>query len=232
MKNLQNKRLITQTPEELKKFEDVVSSTFEAGKIRAPIHLTGGNERELISIFEYVDVNDWVFSTWRSHYHALLHGIDSNWLMKEIIEGRSITIHNLEHNFFTSAIVGGTLPIAVGTAMGLRRAKEKKMVWVFIGDMTAESGVFYEALKFSKKNELPIMFVIEDNGMSTNTPTQDAWGDPENNTSKTLQWLTDINGSANPKKLTENVYLYGDNVIYYKYQRQYPHTGTGKWVYF
>jgi len=232
MRYLEKKNLVKQTPDDLRKFEGMVSDTFEAGKIRAPIHLAGGNEHQLISIFEYVSPDDWVFSTWRSHYHALLHGLDSNWLMREIIEGRSITIHNPKHKFFTSAIVGGTLPIAVGTAMGIKRANKNHMVWVFIGDMTAESGVFYEALKFSLKNSLPIVFVVEDNGMSTNTPTQDAWGDPKSDTSKTLQLLTNVDNSTGPEEIAKDVYLFGKNVLYYKYERQYPHTGIGKWIYF
>ncbi len=58
-------------------FERKMADHWEAGKVRGPIHLSGGNEDELIEIFKYIKPTDWVFSTWRSHYHALLHGVPS-----------------------------------------------------------------------------------------------------------------------------------------------------------
>ena len=65
-------------------FEKKISDHWEFGRIRGPIHLSGGNEDELIEIFKYIKKGDWVFSTWRSHYHALLKGITPEWLEKEI----------------------------------------------------------------------------------------------------------------------------------------------------
>ena len=52
-------------------FETEVKETYEAGNIKAPVHLCGGNEEQLIQIFEKVDKDDWVFCSWRNHYHAL-----------------------------------------------------------------------------------------------------------------------------------------------------------------
>ena len=160
---------------ELKDFESEVAGLFEAGKIRAPIHLHGGNESALIEIFKNIKRTDWVFSTHRSHYHALLHGIPKEWLKNEILEGRSITLNNREHKFFTSAIVGGNLPIAVGVALGLKRSKSKDRVWVFCGEMSASSGIFHECVKYSTTHNLPINFVVEDNGWSVETPTERVW---------------------------------------------------------
>ena len=76
-------------------FERKMADYWESGKVRGPIHLSGGNEEQLIEIFKYIKKSDWVFSTWRSHYHALLKGVPSEWLEKEILEGRSITIVNI-----------------------------------------------------------------------------------------------------------------------------------------
>ena len=84
-------------------FERKIADLWEAGKIRGPIHLSGGNEKELIEIFQKVKSGDWVFSTWRSHYHALLKGIDPSWLEKEILDGKSITIVNKEHKFYLNS---------------------------------------------------------------------------------------------------------------------------------
>jgi pyruvate dehydrogenase E1 component alpha subunit len=186
-------------------FERKIADLWEAGKIRGPIHLSGGNEKELVEIFEKVKSGDWVFSTWRSHYHALLKGIDPSWLEKEILDGKSITIVNKEHKFYSSAIVSGVIPIAVGVAMQLKADNSTDKVWCFIGDMAFETGIFYEMHKYATNYNLPIQFVVEDNGVSTNTPTFETW---------------------NSKKPVP------DNVIYYKYEKQWPHYGTGKWIMF
>jgi TPP-dependent pyruvate/acetoin dehydrogenase alpha subunit len=186
-------------------FEKTIADHWESGRIRGPIHLSGGNESELIEIFKRVKKDDWVFSTWRSHYHALLKGIPSEWLEEEILAGRSITIVNQEEKFYSSAIVAGTIPIAVGAAMANKQMGNDEHVWCFIGDMAFETGIFMENYKYSKNFELPITFVVEDNGVSTNTPTVETW------------------------KIKSEI---PDNVIWYSYDKKWPHYGTGKWVIF
>ncbi len=186
-------------------FEKKIKIIYEKGKIKAPIHLSGNNETQLINIFKKVKKSDWVFSTWRNHYHALLKGIPAKWLETEIINGRSMGINNLKKKFYSSAIVGGILPIAMGVAKAIKLKKQKNKVWVFIGDMTFETGIFHECYKYSKNFNLPIKFVIEDNNMSTNTPTNKAWKKK----------------SKKPK-----------DIIYYKYKRKFPHHGTGNWILF
>lgn len=195
------------TKKELIDFELEIKKIYEAGKIRAPIHLSGNNEDQLIKIFKNIKKNDWVFSTWRNHYHALLKGIPKDWLKKEIIAGRSMGINNIKHRFYSSAIVAGIIPIALGVAKSLKIKKKSNSnkVWVFIGDMTFETGIFHECYKYAKNHKLPIKFVIEDNGLSTNTPTKKVW----------------IKKSKIPK-----------DIIYYKYKRKFPHHGTGGWILF
>ena len=186
-------------------FERKIANHWESGKIRGPIHLSGGNEDSLIEIFKRIKSSDWVFSTWRSHYHCLLKGISADWLEKEILEGRSITIVNKDEKFYSSAIVGGIIPIAVGVAMSNKMKGIDDVVWCFVGDMTFETGTFMENYKYAKNFDLPIRFVVEDNEVSTNTPTIDAWG-----------------------KKTE----VPEDIIWYKYKKEWPHYGTGKWVIF
>jgi pyruvate dehydrogenase E1 component alpha subunit len=187
-------------------FERKMADHWEAGKVTGPIHLSGGNEDQLIEIFKYIKKTDWVFSTWRSHYHALLKGVPSEWLEQEILDGRSITIVNKEERFYSSAIVGAIIPIATGVAMANKRDNKDDKVWCFIGDMAFETGGFYEMHKYAQRYELPIHFVVEDNGVSTNTPTEETW-----------------NGI---KRDVPN------NVIWYNYKKEWPHYGTGKWVIF
>jgi pyruvate dehydrogenase E1 component alpha subunit len=190
----------------LVQFERKMADHWEAGKVRGPIHLSGGNEDELIEIFKYIKKSDWVFSTWRSHYHALLKGVPSEWLEEEILAGRSITIVNQEEKFYSSAIVGAIIPIATGVAMANKRDGKDDKVWCFIGDMAFETGGFYEMHKYAQRYDLPIRFVVEDNGVSTNTPTEETW-----------------NGI---KREVPN------DVIWYEYEKQWPHYGTGKWIVF
>ena len=187
-------------------FEDDIISHWENGEIRGPIHLSNGNEKQLIKIFEKVGVDDWVFSTWRSHYHALLHGVEPSVLKQKILDGKSITIVDKNSKFYSSAIVTGTLPIALGVAKSIKYNGGNDKVWVFLGDMAFETGIFYEVHKYARNYDLPLYFVVEDNGVSTNTPTLDTW-----------------NGKQ--REIPEDV-------IYYKYESKYPHYGTGKWVVF
>lgn len=186
-------------------FEKRIADHWEAGRIKGPVHLSGGNEEELLEIGKRIKPSDWVFSTWRSHYHALIKGIPSEWLEKEILEGRSITIVNKEQKFYSSAIVGGIIPIAVGVAMVNKREGNDEIVWCFIGDMAFETGIFMENYKYAKNFDLPIRFVIEDNGVSTNTPTIETW------------------------KIKSEI---PNDVIWYEYEKKWPHYGTGKWVVF
>jgi TPP-dependent pyruvate/acetoin dehydrogenase alpha subunit len=85
-------REVPQTKEDLIAFEDLIVSHWEGGKIRGPVHLSNGNEEQLIEIFKRINKKDWVFSTWRSHYHTLFKDITPNLLERQILDGKSITI--------------------------------------------------------------------------------------------------------------------------------------------
>jgi pyruvate dehydrogenase E1 component alpha subunit len=201
------------TKQELIDFENEIADIYSAGKIKAPIHLSDGNEEPLIEIFKKIDKNDWIFSTWRSHYHALLHGIPKEKVKAEILQGNSITLNFAEEHFFASAIVGGIIPIAVGAALGIKLKNEKRHVWCFVGDMTAETGIFYENAKYAQNHKLPITFVVEDNEQSVGTPTRTVWGYEEGQKADYL---------LQPR----------DNILYYSYKKKYPHVGAGRWVTF
>lgn len=203
----------TITKEQLIAFESEIADLYCAGNIRAPVHLSDGNEDPLIEIFTEVRPEDWVFSTWRSHYHALLHGIPPDEIREEILKGNSITLCFPEHRFFSSAIVGGIIPIALGAALGIKRKGESRHVWCFIGDMTAEGGTFYEAAKYAENFGLPITFVVEDNGESVGTPTGVVWGRSADALPDYLRW---------PRT----------NIRSYRYKKQWPHVGAGRWVTF
>ncbi|MGJ0510214.1 MAG: thiamine pyrophosphate-dependent enzyme [Methylocystis sp.] len=184
------------TVTDLQDFEREVADAFEARRIHAPVHLSDGNEAQLIEIFREIPSTAWVFSNWRSHYHALLHGVPRELVMSEILAGRSMMLHFPEYRFFTSAIVGGILPIACGVA------KAGFETFCFVGDMCASIGAFHDAEQYASGHELPLTLVVEDNSLSTNTPTKEVWG--------------------RGRKLV---------TMKYKYRRgKYPHVGSGVFV--
>lgn len=164
------------TAEELLAFEADIAAEFDAGNIPFPVHLAGGNEVQLIEIFKQINPQDYICCGWRSHYHALLHGVPPDELKAAIMAGRSIALCFPEYRMISSAIVGGICPIAMGIAWALKRQESNAKVWCFLGDMTATSGIFAETARYAMQNALPIMFVIEDNGMSVCTPTRAVWG--------------------------------------------------------
>ncbi len=193
---------IARTKKALIDFEREIFRIYETGVIRGPIHLAGGNEDELIKTFQEIKKDDWVCTYYRSHYHALLKGIPEDWLKEQIVDGRSMEIMSKDYKFVSSAIVGGQLPIALGIALGIKRDGSDNQVWAFCGDMAASAGMFHECTQYAGGHDLPITFVVEDNGLSIDTPTREVWGD-----------------SGNDAK-----------VVRYKYGRSYPHHGTGKWI--
>ena len=198
------------TAAELIQFEDEIAEQFNAAQIKAPVHLYSGNEEAIIAVFEQVQEQDWVFCSWRSHYQCLLKGVPPEELKQEILAGHSISLCFPGYRIYSSAIVGGNLPIAVGTAMAIKRQEEKAKVYCFLGEMTAETGIAHECIKYSRQHQLPIHFIVEDNGKSVCTDTRATWK---------LEQLS-FEQSTDPM------------ISYYQYETKYPHAGAGVRVQF
>jgi TPP-dependent pyruvate/acetoin dehydrogenase alpha subunit len=197
------------TKKELIDFETDIAECFNNSMIKAPVHLYDGNEEQMIEIFENVKSKDWVFCTWRSHYQCLLKGVPPNQIKKDILDGKSITLCYPEYNIYSSAIVTGNIPIATGTALDIKRKGGDEHVWCFIGDMASETGSFFENWKYSINHDLPITYIIENNGKSVCTNTQKTWGTDELFFAKETR-----------------------KIIYYEYNTKYPHAGAGKRIEF
>lgn len=191
------------TAQDLIAFESSVAREFNEGRLCHIIHLSGGNEENLIEIFKGITEDDWVFSTWRSHYHYLLKGGNSDELMRRICNGDSMHIIDKDLKFFSSSIVAGCCPIATGVALSLKRECSSGRVFCFIGDGAEAQGVFYESVRYVDAHDLPCKFIIEDNGLSVDTPT-----------SETL-----------PAE-----FPWPACVGRYRYERKYPHCQTGLMV--
>lgn len=198
------------TKQDLIDFEEDIALSFNSGFIKAPIHLYNGNEDQMINIFKNINEDDWLFCSWRSHYQCLLKGVPKDVLKKDIINGKSITLCYPKFKIYSSAIVTGNIPIATGTAFDIKRRSKINHVWCFVGDMTSETGTFYENHKYAVHHDLPITYIIEDNSKSVCSDTRSVWNIEELTYSK--------------KDLPK--------IIYYKYETKYPHAGSGKRIQF
>ena len=83
----------------LKNFVEKIATHHDAGKLPFAIHLPGGNEEQLIDIFKNIKEGDYVFSTHRNWYHALLHGLPAEELERKILNGRSMFMFDRKRNF-------------------------------------------------------------------------------------------------------------------------------------
>jgi TPP-dependent pyruvate/acetoin dehydrogenase alpha subunit len=196
---------------ELLQFEKEIADLFLQGKIRCPIHLSGGNEEELITIFNDILPHDWVFSTHRNHLHYLLHTGDYDKLKKKILAGDSMHTCDPEYNFYSSSIVAGCVAIACGVALGLKLKGSEQMVYCFIGDGASDEGWTQEAIKYAAMMDLPILYIFEDNDRSVCTTMKQRWG-------------------SNKDELNQSVIK--SKLLHYSYDCTWPHSGAGKWVTF
>lgn len=206
----------------LRDFERTVKELWEDGKIKRPVHLSGGNEGELVSLFELIKPEDYVFSTHRNHYHYLLKGGDDLKLIEEMLgretgicggKSGSMCTTDRKINFFSTGIIGGGCGIAVGVAWALRERGSKANVFCFIGDSVVETGHFYSAWVYACCEKLPIVFVIEDNERATCTPSVARTG------------MDYPSSFASYGAITHKI-------MYYRYKPKYPHVGSGTYVAF
>lgn len=148
--------------------------------IKCPVHLYTGQEAVAAGVCAHLSDDDYVFSTHRSHGHYIAKGGALNALAAEIYgreagccrgRGGSMHIASVEKGLpGSSAIVGGTIPIAVGSAMAFRMKRNGSVSVVFFGDGAVNEGVFYEALNFAVLKCLPVVFICENNLYSTHMP--------------------------------------------------------------
>ena len=96
----------------------------------------------------------------------LIKGVPVDRLKKDILNGKSITLIYPEYKIYTSAIIGGIIPIALGTAFALKGEVSQDKVNLFMGGMTSETGAAHEAHKYATAFDLPIRFIVEINHKS------------------------------------------------------------------
>lgn len=196
------------TKEFLENFEKEIAEIYATGIIKAPVHLRSGREDSLIEIFknEAIGADDYIFGYWDAHELALLKGVPREEVKQAIIKGNSISLCFPEYKVLCSGIVGSLMGAATGVAWAMKNQGKKGRAYCFCGDMSAETGIFHEAVKYAYNFDLPAKFIVCDNGLSVMTNTREVWGSEE-------PWFVGTK--------------YESKIIYFKYTNAYPHSGLG-----
>lgn len=165
----------------IRKFEERVAELVTPPKeIITPCHLYIGEEAVATGVCTALKKDDYVFSAHRSHGHFIAKGGDLKVLMAELYckktgcsKGKGGSMHVTSPELGlpgSSAIVGGTMPIAVGAALAFSMQKKNAVSVAFFGDGGPHEGVFYESLNFASLKKLPVIFVCENNLYCTHLP--------------------------------------------------------------
>jgi TPP-dependent pyruvate/acetoin dehydrogenase alpha subunit len=157
----------------IRRIEERIAEVYPTDKIKSPVHLSIGQEAVSVGVCEALEPHDTVFGTYRSHALYLAKGGDLNAMMAELFgkadgcaKGKAGSMHlvDVSHGVMgTSAVVGTTIPNAVGFAYACRWRQSDAIVASFFGDGAAEEGCFYESLNFAALKKLPVLFVCENN---------------------------------------------------------------------
>ncbi len=181
--------------------EKKIAALWEDGQLPYLVHLSGGNEKPLLKIFESITDGDYIFGSHRAHYHYLLSGGTPEALIEKVKSGDSMFLFDRKLNFYTSSIVAGTACIAAGVALALNMQGKTNRVWCFLGDGASDEGHLYEAVRFVHGKNLPCTFIIEDNDTSVETPSSLRYGTAP--------------------------FTWPSCVMTYRYTPIYPHAGSG-----
>ena len=171
----------------IRRFEEKVGELVANKEIICPCHLSVGEEAVATGVCAALRTDDWVFSTHRSHAHYIAKGGSLNGLMAELYgkengcsHGRGGSMHISSPELGlpgSSAIVAGTIPLAVGAALAFLSQGNDSVSVAFFGDGATNEGVFYESLNFASLKKLPVLFICENNLYSTHMPISECLAD-------------------------------------------------------
>ena len=163
----------------IRRAEEEIARIYPTDKIKSPVHLSIGQEAVSVGVCEALRPEDVVFGTYRSHALYLAKGGDLRKMMAELFgkatgcaKGKGGSMHLIDpaHGVMgTSAVVGSTIPLAVGYAYALKLQAKRAIVASFFGDGAVEEGAFHESLNFARLKNLPVLFVCENNFYAIHT---------------------------------------------------------------
>jgi TPP-dependent pyruvate/acetoin dehydrogenase alpha subunit len=169
----------------IRRVEEEVARLYPSDKIKSPVHLSIGQEAIAVGVCDALRPDDVVAPTYRGHAAYLAKGGDLGEMMAELYgkvggcargKGGSMHLIGMEHFILgASAVVGTTIPLALGYALALKREGKERIAVAFFGDGATEEGVFYESLNFAALHRLPVLFVCENNFFAIHTPLEKRW---------------------------------------------------------
>ncbi len=164
----------------IRMIEEKIVELYPEQEIRCPVHLCIGQEAVAVGVCANLSGGDYVLSGHRSHGHYLAKGGDLKEMMAELYgkatgcsqgKGGSMHLVDLSTGFLgATPIVGSTIPIAVGVALGSVMHGDRRVTVIFFGEAATEEGVFHESMNFAVLKELPVIFVCENNLYSVYSP--------------------------------------------------------------
>jgi len=153
--------------------EEMISNKVVEGLIKCPCHLGIGQEAVAVGVAKHLRKTDSVFGAHRSHSHFLAMNNDAYSLFAETLGrfdgcshglGGSMHLIDSENGFYGSVpIVAATIPIAVGAGFAHKLDAASNIAVSYFGDGATEEGVFHESMNLAKINNLPVLFVCENN---------------------------------------------------------------------
>ncbi len=160
----------------IRRTEERLLQLFSEGRLFGTVHTCIGQEWSAVAVCAALRRGDFLFSNHRGHGHYLAWTDDVEGLIAEIMGrstgvcgGRGGSQHLCRDGFFSNGVQGGIVPVSAGLAMSHKLRQTDGIATVFLGDGTFGEGVVYEALNLVSKWELPLLFVVEDNGIAQST---------------------------------------------------------------
>ncbi|MEE8515458.1 MAG: thiamine pyrophosphate-dependent dehydrogenase E1 component subunit alpha [Alphaproteobacteria bacterium] len=160
--------------------EETLAELYREQEMRTPTHFGVGQEAVAVGVSEAMAPDDVAYSHHRCHNHYLAKGGSILGLAAELYgrldgcsEGRGGSVHLTARDqgfIVSSAILGQTVAVAVGSALAFKMDGESRVAVTFFGEAACEEGVFYESLNYASIHALPVLFVCENNLYSTESP--------------------------------------------------------------
>jgi pyruvate dehydrogenase E1 component alpha subunit len=156
-------------------------------ELKCPVHFSLGQEATAVGLGAQLRRGDMVVGSHRSHAIFLAKGGSADAMIAEIYNketgcaggtGGSMHLNSPADNMFTSAIVGGGIPVAAGMALAAKMLKKKSVAVAFFGDGAAEEGSLYESLNFAALQKLPVIFFCENNLYAVEAPIRRTKANP------------------------------------------------------
>lgn len=172
-----------------RKFDEKVEELYPEQEIKCPVHLSLGQEGSAAGVCAALEVGDKVWSGHRCHAVTVAKGAKFRPLFAELYgketgcsHGRGGSMHFVAPEvgvMGASAIVGASIPLALGSAIAAKIRGEDFISAVFFGDGAVEQGTFHESMNFASLHKLPVIFVLENNNMSTVTLLSERQANPD-----------------------------------------------------